>query len=428
MYCPACGAATASEQRFCSACGTPLKAEPPTGVRKVGQYRLDREIARGGMGIVYDAYDEKMKRRVALKVLLGEFAENPEFRARFVQESRAAAALDHPSILPVFDAGEQDGMLYIASRLVDGEDLAQHLKRCGTLSTRRALAITGQIAAALDYSHRRGIVHRDVKPANVLLVGGEGEGADHAYLIDFGITTTTSRDMRLTATDQFVGTPEYVSPEQLDKSAVDGRADQYALACVLFRCLAGSSPFERADLRRRHARTPARGAAQSKRGATRPAGLRRRRDPPGALEGPCGALRNLPGVHRGRRRRGRRAARAHGGARAATTPQGGPANRGRAQARTGPGRRRRTRRPARRSCRGSRRDATRRRRRAPPRRPRRPRRRPPSRNRRRPHRLRSRSTPPPCRPSVSRSRATASSCRRPGTWTTATPSSRHQST
>ena len=198
------------------------------------------------MGIVYDAYDEKMDRRVALKVLLGEFAESREFRARFVQESRAAAALDHPSILPVFDAGEQDGILYIASRLVDGMDLGRELDRDARIGPERALAIAEKMAAALDYAHSRGIVHRDVKPGNVLVVDGPDDDAPDAYLIDFGITTSAVARHALTATDQFVGTPEYVSPEQIAKSAVDGRADQYALACVLFRCLAGSSPFERA--------------------------------------------------------------------------------------------------------------------------------------------------------------------------------------
>jgi serine/threonine-protein kinase len=244
--CSACHAPADPGQRFCSACGARLG--PPAGATPgdcVGPYRLDREIARGGMGVVYNAYDERLERRVALKVLLGEFAEDREFRARFVQESRAAAALDHPHILPVFDAGEVDGTLYIASRLVDGEDLRQLLARTGPLEVDRALAIAAQVAGALDFAHGRGIVHRDVKPANLLLVASDDGEPEHAYLIDFGITTNESRDMRLTETGRFIGTPEYVSPEQVSESPVDGRADQYALACVLYHCLTGSSPFPR---------------------------------------------------------------------------------------------------------------------------------------------------------------------------------------
>jgi hypothetical protein len=243
LSCRACGVPALADARFCAACGAPLGAEPAADARRIGQYAVLREIARGGMGVVYEALDERLGRRVALKVLLVEFSQEPEFRERFIRESHAAAALDHPNILPVFDAGEVDGVLYIASRLVDGVDLRGVLDRDGTLPVDRALAIVGQVAAALDYAHDRDIVHRDVKPANVLLVSSDADRADHAYLIDFGITTTKSADMRLTASGGFVGTPEYVAPEQLKGDAVDGRADQYALACVLYHCLVGSSPF-----------------------------------------------------------------------------------------------------------------------------------------------------------------------------------------
>jgi serine/threonine-protein kinase len=244
-FCPDCEAPATAGQRFCGACGRELAAggEP----RRLAHYRLERELARGGMGVVYNAYDERLERRVALKVLRGELSENREFRARFVQESRAAAALDHANILPVFDAGEVDGTLYIASRLVNGADLRQTLAEEGPMSVERALGIAGQIGAALDFAHQRDIVHRDVKPANILLVADEEGEIEHAYLIDFGITTTGPRHIRLTETGRFIGTPEYVSPEQVGERTVDGRADQYALACVLFQCLTGSSPFPYAN-------------------------------------------------------------------------------------------------------------------------------------------------------------------------------------
>ena len=242
--CDACGAATAPGQAFCRQCG--VKLSPPSDPligKTLGQYHVEREIARGGMGVVYHAFDERLERSVALKLLRGELADDPSFRARFVRESRAAAGLDHPSILPVFDAGEIDGALYIATRLVDGNDLRGFLGRVGTLELDRALSIVGQIAAALDYAHQHGIIHRDVKPANILLTSDQG-AVDHAYLIDFGITASNSTDTRLTATGRFLGTPEYVAPEQINAQALDGRADQYALGCVLYHCLTGTPPFK----------------------------------------------------------------------------------------------------------------------------------------------------------------------------------------
>ena len=242
--CHACDAAIAPGQAFCRQCGVKLAVptDPLIG-RTLGQYHLESEIARGGMGVVYHAFDERLERSVALKLLRHELAEDPSFRARFVRESRAAAGLDHPSILPVFDAGEIDGALYIATRLVDGVDLRGFLDRFGTLDPDRALSIVGQVAAALDYAHQRGIVHRDVKPANILLTSDQ-DAVDHAYLIDFGITASNSTDTRLTATGRFLGTPEYVAPEQINAQALDGRADQYALACVLYHCLTGTAPFQ----------------------------------------------------------------------------------------------------------------------------------------------------------------------------------------
>jgi serine/threonine-protein kinase len=195
------------------------------------------------MGVVYAARDPKLGRTVALKLLRADLAADDEFRRRFVRESRSAAALDHPNILPVFDAGEVDGVLYIATRLVDARDLRQLLADEGQLSIERALAITAQVAAALDFAHEHGTVHRDVKPANLLVVPGRDGDPDHAYLIDFGITKRATRDNTMTASGMFVGTPEYGAPEQATGGRVDGRADQYALACVLHHCLAGDPPF-----------------------------------------------------------------------------------------------------------------------------------------------------------------------------------------
>jgi nitrogen fixation protein len=243
-FCMTCGAKGVVGQRFCTACGAAIQDPADSRVgTTLGQYRVERVIARGGMGVVYQAYDSRLERNVALKLLREDFASDPDFRERFLRESRAAAGLDHQNILPVFDAGEADGVLYIATRLVTGVDLRHHLAQEGTLTLDRAVSIVGQVGWALDFAHSRGLVHRDVKPANILLVAGEHGEDDHAYLIDFGITKRAESDIGLTATGHFVGTPEYVAPEQIDSRPLDGRADQYALACVLFHCLTGRSPF-----------------------------------------------------------------------------------------------------------------------------------------------------------------------------------------
>jgi serine/threonine protein kinase len=244
VFCTNCGAEGTAGQRFCRVCGTSINdsGDPLIGTR-LAQYQIMSVIAQGGMGVVYRAHDERLDRDVALKLLREDFAEDPEFRRRFLRESHAAAALDHQNILPVFDAGESEGNLYIATRLVTGTDLRHRLAHDGMLTLHQALSITGQIGSALDFAHSRGLIHRDVKPANILLVAGGHGDDEHAYLIDFGITKNADTDSRLTATGRFVGTPEYVAPEQITSQPVDGRADQYALACVLFHCLTGTSPF-----------------------------------------------------------------------------------------------------------------------------------------------------------------------------------------
>jgi serine/threonine protein kinase len=261
-YCPACGSTHDRDQRFCHTCGEPLTGtsaiDPWIGVT-LGRYEIQRVVASGGMGVVYAARDPQLGRTVALKLLRDDLAADADFRRRFVRESRSAASLDHPNILPVFDAGEVDGVLYIATRLVDARDLRHLLAEEGELSVPRALAICAQVASALDFAHERAMVHRDVKPANILVDPGHDRDDDHAYLIDFGITKQSAADHTLTQSGMFVGTPEFVAPEQASGSHVDGRADQYALACVLYSCLAGSPPFSASnaiDVLHAHLYTP----------------------------------------------------------------------------------------------------------------------------------------------------------------------------
>jgi YVTN family beta-propeller protein len=202
-------------------------------------FRLEREIGRGGMGVVYLAEHVHLGRRVALKFLAPGLIDTDGFRERFVRESRVAASLNHPNIVTVYDAGESDGQLYIAMQYVDGTDLSTLLEREGALEPERAVDILTQLASALDAAHAEGLVHRDVKPANVLMRDG------HAYLTDFGLTKRTASATSLTGTGQFVGTAQYMAPEQILGEAVDGRADLYALGCILYHCLTGAAPYER---------------------------------------------------------------------------------------------------------------------------------------------------------------------------------------
>jgi YVTN family beta-propeller protein len=220
-----------------------IPADPRLGTRLAG-YRIQALLGRGGMGVVYLAEQIGPRRQVALKLLLDQATASEAFRARFLRESELAAAIDHPNVLPVYDAGETDGVLWIAMRYVDGIDLAALLEREGPLAAEQALAIGGQVAGALDAAHARGLVHRDVKPANVLLAVEEGS-VTHAYLADFGLTKRVGGARGLTASGQVLGTIDYVAPEQVEGGPVDGRADQYALGCVLFESLTGVVPFQR---------------------------------------------------------------------------------------------------------------------------------------------------------------------------------------
>ena len=207
---------------------------------ELGGYRIEEQLGRGGTSVVYRAEHVRLGRQAALKLLSPGLGE-ADFSERFLRESRLAASLDHPSIVPVYDAGEDDGLLYIAMAYVEGTDLKTLIVGEGPLPLRRALAIAGQIASALDAAHEQGLVHRDVKPANIL-VGRD----DRAYLSDFG-TVKELASGGMTRTGSFVGTIEYCAPEQIEGGPVDARTDVYALGCVLWEALTGSPPFHRSS-------------------------------------------------------------------------------------------------------------------------------------------------------------------------------------
>ncbi|WP_187368996.1 serine/threonine-protein kinase [Baekduia soli] len=202
-------------------------------------HRISGVAGRGGMGVVYRALQLDLQRPVALKLIAAPLARDEDFRERFVRESRAAAAIDHPNVIPVYSAGEDAGRLYLAMRLVEGEDLRSLVRREGPLTPDRAAAVIAQVGGALDAAHARGLVHRDIKPANVLLDG------DHAYLTDFGLTKRLTGETTMTGSGRWVGTLGYIAPEQIRGAPVDARADVYALGCLLFYVLTGAAPYRR---------------------------------------------------------------------------------------------------------------------------------------------------------------------------------------
>jgi serine/threonine-protein kinase len=195
------------------------------------------------MGVVYRARELALQRPVALKLVAPERAEDATFRARFERESRVAASIDHPNVIPVYAAGEEDGRLYLLMRWVEGTDLQEVLARGEVLDPARAAALVAQVGAGLEAAHAAGLVHRDVKPANVLIAGDAATG--HVYLSDFGLTREVSSGRRLTATGEWLGTVDFMAPEQLDGGDVDARTDLYALGCVLHAALTGRPPFPR---------------------------------------------------------------------------------------------------------------------------------------------------------------------------------------
>jgi hypothetical protein len=210
----------------------------------IAGYRLDELIGRGGMGVVYRATHVALERSGAVKLIAPDLAANDDFRRRFQREAKLAASIDHPHVIGVFDAGEDAGHLYVAMRYVEGTDLRALLDERGRLPAQETLAIIAQVADALDAAHARGLVHRDVKPANVLL---ERRGSGHhAFLTDFGLVKAAGGTSgALTRTGQWLGTPDYAAPEQIMGAEVDARADVYALGCMLFHALAGKPPFQR---------------------------------------------------------------------------------------------------------------------------------------------------------------------------------------
>jgi DNA-binding NarL/FixJ family response regulator len=221
-------------------------AEPDEDLRPgavFAGHRIDGLVARGGMAVVYRATDLALDRTVALKLVAPALSSDAAFRARFEGECRIAAAIDHPNVVAVHHAGEADGRLYLTMRYVEGTDLRSVLERDGRLPPARAVLIGAQIARGLEAAHRHGLVHRDVKPGNILV--GRNGPHEQAYLTDFGISRDLTRSRQLTRAGFAVGTADFMAPEQAQGGEIDGRADVYALGCVLFRSLTGALPFER---------------------------------------------------------------------------------------------------------------------------------------------------------------------------------------
>ena len=220
--------------------------EPARGIElsegdEFAGYRVERRLGRGGMGVLYLAIEPGLERRVALKLIAPEAAAEEVFARRFAEETRIAASIEHPNVVPIYAAGEEGGVPFIAMRYVAGADLARRLAREGRLEPAVAVELIAQVGAGLDAIHAAGLVHRDVKPANVLLSGAED--AEHAYITDFGVARNVATESGLTQTGRFVGTLDYVAPEQISGAAVDARADVYALGCLLFKLLTGEVPF-----------------------------------------------------------------------------------------------------------------------------------------------------------------------------------------
>jgi hypothetical protein len=206
-------------------------------------YRIESRLGRGGMGILYLALEPGLERRVALKLIAPEAAADEVFARRFAEESRIAASIEHPNVVPIYAAGEEDGVPWIAMRYVAGSDLARRLAQQGRIEPAPAVALIAQLGNGLDAIHAAGLVHRDVKPANVLLAGDPG--SEHAYLTDFGVARNVATESGLTQTGRFVGTLDYVAPEQISGEAIDARVDVYALGCLLYKLLTGEVPFPR---------------------------------------------------------------------------------------------------------------------------------------------------------------------------------------
>ena len=209
----------------------------------VAGYRIEGLAGRGGMGVVYRATHLGLERQVALKLIAPELAQDESFRDRFKRESRTAAQIEHGNVIPVYEAGEADGELFIAMRFIEGIDLRELIRQEGRIEPRRAARLISQIASALDAAHARGLVHRDIKPGNVLIA--HEDGRDHAYLTDFGLSKRLDSESGVTRTGVWVGTVDYIAPEQIQGLPLDARSDVYSLGCLLYHSLTGRVPFER---------------------------------------------------------------------------------------------------------------------------------------------------------------------------------------
>src|SRR5918911_1753543 len=207
---------------------------------ELGAYKIEGLLGEGGMGLVYAASHSLLGRKAALKTLAAHLAEDGDFRERFIRESQLIASIDHPNIIPIYDAGEASGIAYIAMRYVQGSDLSGRLEQEGFLGVDDAIAILDQVAGALDAAHARAVLHRDVKPANILL----DEPTDRIYLTDFGIAKDT-RTRGVTRTGFFMGTLDYAAPEQIEGKELTPAADVYAFGCMFFEVLTGRKPFEK---------------------------------------------------------------------------------------------------------------------------------------------------------------------------------------
>jgi serine/threonine-protein kinase len=259
-FCEGCGAEISSEGGFCEACGRSVGDDPAapaaavdefhgigstTAFPEVSGYRIEDLLARGGMGEVYSAMQLRLDRRVALKLIAPELGSSIEFRSRFEREARIAASIDHPNILPVYEAGEtSDGRLFLSMRLSTGEDLDAYLTKSGPMALDDAWPILEQVGSAIDYAHSCGLIHRDIKPRNVLLEE-RGDGNVRAYLTDFGLARLSSSDSEHTATGEILGTVNYMAPEQIEGGKIDQSVDMYAFGCLMYRVLSGNVLFPR---------------------------------------------------------------------------------------------------------------------------------------------------------------------------------------
>src|SRR3954471_23729365 len=220
-------------------------AEPLSVGGQLGSYLIESVIGRGGMSTVYRARHSRLGTAVALKVLAPELSNDDKFRERFLREAKMAAGIDHPNVVPIYDTGLHDDALYMVMRYVAGGDLKALLRASGPLSAQQTLAILGPVARALDAAHGHGLVHRDVKPANILIQRAANGEIEHIYLSDFGITKHAGSVSGLTGTGALVGTVDYMAPEQIESGTVSARTDVYALGCVFYQCVTGRVPFER---------------------------------------------------------------------------------------------------------------------------------------------------------------------------------------